>query len=307
MSQVLSALSQAANAAPADCRLRESWLDEICFHLAERIDAASPYTYRHSTGVAAAAAAIARELNFGAHEVALVRRAALLHDIGKLCIPSEILDKPGPLTPEEWEIVKGHSRASYEILMEIRGLEALAEIAAAHHERLDGSGYFLGLRGDQIGMPARILAVADVYDALISKRPYRDALPREEVFGILRAQTPHALDAACIAALEKVSDTLAVEHLHLVRVVSRARHSRRRDRFLDPGQLTGGKADRQSLQGVNQLGSFPRPDHGNDVRTLCEHPRNGELRRSDAAGSGEFSEFLHQSLVLGVVFPLETR
>ena len=180
----------------------ETVLDNICVAFADVIDAKSPFTYRHSLGVAEAAVAVARTLSLNESEVKTIRRAALLHDIGKLGVPNSILDKPAKLTVEEFEVVKKHPAYSYEILNRIPGFDDLSEIAASHHEKLDGSGYFRGLEGDALSTPARILAVADVYDALAARRPYRDALPMEKVLSIMERETPRALDADCFEALK---------------------------------------------------------------------------------------------------------
>ncbi len=176
-------------------------VENICLAFAEVIDSKSPFTYRHSNGVADAAVAIARHLGMNAFETAFLRRAALLHDIGKLSVPNSILEKPGKLTAAEWDVVKKHPYYTLEILRRIPGLENMSEIAAAHHEKLDGSGYFRNWAAEQLSTPARILAVADIYDALAAARPYRDAMPVEQVFGIMRKEAPHALDADCLEAL----------------------------------------------------------------------------------------------------------
>jgi HD-GYP domain-containing protein (c-di-GMP phosphodiesterase class II) len=131
----------------------------------------------------------------------LLRRAALLHDIGKLSVPNSILEKPGKLTGEEWKVVKAHPFYTLEILNRIPGFQRLSQDAAAHHEKLDGSGYWRGWGSDQLSRYARILAVADIFDALHAKRPYRDGLPIEKVFEILRQDAPHALDLPCVEAL----------------------------------------------------------------------------------------------------------
>jgi HD-GYP domain-containing protein (c-di-GMP phosphodiesterase class II) len=134
-------------------------------------------------------------------DIKLLRRAALLHDLGKLSVPNMVLEKPGKLTDEEWKIVKMHPYYTLEILRRIPGFEALGEEAAAHHEKLDGSGYWRGLVGEQLSTFARILAVADIFDALRAKRPYRDSLPLEKAFSIMREESPHALDLPCLEAL----------------------------------------------------------------------------------------------------------
>ncbi len=179
----------------------EDTIDNICTAFAEVIDAKSPFTYRHSAGVADAAVEIARWFNMSAKEQKLLRRAALLHDIGKLSVPNAILEKPAKLDGREWKVVKDHPYYTLQILKKIPGFDRLSEDAAAHHEKLDGSGYWRGWGADQMSRYARILAVADIFDALHAKRPYRDAMPLEKVFAILRQDAPHALDLPCVEAL----------------------------------------------------------------------------------------------------------
>ncbi len=197
------AVAQVVALKPALGRLKadDASLENICEAFAEVIDAKSNYTYSHSTGVTQAAVGIAVIMGLSRAKVTLIRRAALLHDIGKLSVPNSILEKPGKLTADEWECVRKHPYYTYAILGRVAGFQDLAEIAAAHHEKLDGSGYYRGLKAEQLSLPARILAVADIYDALAADRPYRSALPLEKVFDILRRDTPHALDADCVEAL----------------------------------------------------------------------------------------------------------
>lgn len=180
-------------------------LDSVCEAFADVIDVKSPYTHAHSRGVMDAAVHIGKQLGFSETNLKMVRRAALLHDIGKLSVPNNILDKPGKLTAQEWDIVKLHPYYTQQILEKIAGFEELAYVASSHHEKLDGSGYFRRLTADQLSLPARIVAVADVYDALSAKRPYRDALPREEVFRIMEKDVPRALDPQCFAALRSIA------------------------------------------------------------------------------------------------------
>ncbi len=182
-------------------KANEDAIDNICTAFAEVIDAKSPFTYRHSSGVADAAVEIARWFDMSPRDQKLLRRAALLHDIGKLSVPNSILEKPGKLSGEEWKIVKDHPYYTLEILKRIPGFERLAQDAAAHHEKLDGSGYWRGWGSDQLSRYARILAVADIFDALHAKRPYRDSMPIEKVFAILREDAPQALDLPCVEAL----------------------------------------------------------------------------------------------------------
>jgi putative nucleotidyltransferase with HDIG domain len=182
-------------------------LDSVCEAFASVIDVKSPYTHTHSRGVTSVAVAICQRLGLSEEEVTLVRRAALLHDIGKLSVPNNILDKPGKLTAAEWETVRLHPYYTQRILERIRGFQHLAFIASSHHERLDGSGYFRNLRATQLPPAARAIAVADIYDALSSKRPYRAALAKSEVFRIMAVDVPHALDEDCFAALKSLDLT----------------------------------------------------------------------------------------------------
>lgn len=176
-------------------------LDKICEAFAEVIDAKSPFTYRHSNGVADAAIAIGKHLSLDSDELDLLRRAALLHDIGKLSVPNSILEKPGKLDSDEWNVIKRHPYYTLEILNRIPGFHVLSDIAAAHHEKLDGTGYFRGWSACQLSLNSRILVIADIFDALHAKRPYRDAMPPDKVFDIMRKDAPHALDADCLQAL----------------------------------------------------------------------------------------------------------
>lgn len=182
----------------------EERLDRVAEAFASVVDAKSPYTARHSAGVAEIAVLLATMLGIGTDERATVRRAALLHDVGKLGVSSRILDKPGTLTRNEWEILRCHPRWSMEILTRVRAFQELGRIAGAHHERLDGSGYFAGLTADELDLPSRILAVADVAEALSAERPYRPALGPDEVLRIMRRDAGCKLDSEAFAALEDV-------------------------------------------------------------------------------------------------------
>jgi putative nucleotidyltransferase with HDIG domain len=179
----------------------EDTIDNICTGFAEIIDAKSPFTYRHSSGVANAAVEIGQWFGMNPKSLKLLRRAALLHDIGKLSVPNSVLEKPAKLTADEWKFITAHPYYTLEILTRIPGFERLSQDAAAHHEKLDGSGYWRGWGSDQLSRFARILAVADIFDALHAKRPYRDGMPLEKVFALLREQAPHALDLPCVEAL----------------------------------------------------------------------------------------------------------
>jgi putative nucleotidyltransferase with HDIG domain len=161
-------------------------LDTIAEAFARVIDAKSPYTARHSQNVSFLATRTATELDMTSREVRAIRRAGLLHDIGKLGVGNSILDKPGPLTPAEMTEVRQHTRYTLEILKGVKRFERFATLAASHHERLDGSGYHLGLAGHELSLSARVLAAADVCEAMSANRPYRAAMPISEVLRTLR-------------------------------------------------------------------------------------------------------------------------
>jgi len=177
-------------------------LDRVAHAFASIVDAKSPYTAHHSEGVAAIALRLARLQGLDASTHPTLYRAALLHDVGKLGVSSRILEKPGPLDPSELEVVRQHPRWSMEILSRVGAFADVARIAGAHHERLDGSGYHRGLTGAQLDPPSRILAVADVAEALSADRPYRPGLGPDEVLAIMRPDAGRKLDADAFAALE---------------------------------------------------------------------------------------------------------
>jgi putative nucleotidyltransferase with HDIG domain len=185
-------------------------VDRICEAFADVVDAKSPFTFRHSMGVADVATSLSIALQLAPDRVQLVRRAALLHDLGKLAVPNTILDKETGLTPEEWETVVQHPRLTREILARIEPFAELAGIAGAHHEKLDGSGYPDGLKASQLGLEARIVAVADVYQALTERRPYRKGMSHAEAMKVLYRLAGQKLDPHCIAALSLVRDPWTV-------------------------------------------------------------------------------------------------
>ncbi len=154
-------------------------------------------------GVTEAASQIACHLGLDTDGQRLVHRAALLHDIGKLSVPNSILDKPGKLDAQEWRVVQGHPQLTRQILSHIGPFGALARIAGAHHEKLDGSGYPDRLSATQLPLEARIIAVADIYGALTEDRPYRPGMPAEQALAIIAKDVPHKLDPDCFEALQR--------------------------------------------------------------------------------------------------------
>jgi HD-GYP domain-containing protein (c-di-GMP phosphodiesterase class II) len=185
---------------PAD----EARLDGIAHAFAGVIDAKSPWCYRHSDRTSVIATSLAADLGAGPDVLPELRRAALLHDVGKLAISNRILDKPTRLTDAEFATMRRHPLLTERILRGTAGLGGLAELAGSHHERLDGHGYPHGLTAPELTMPMRVLAVADVYEALTSERPYRRALRSDQALGVMRPEVPRRLDGAAFAALERL-------------------------------------------------------------------------------------------------------
>lgn len=181
----------------------EDYLDDIAQGFAEVVDAKSSFTRGHSDRVALYADLIGEELGLEPEHRRWLRRAALLHDIGKLGVSNSILDKPGKLDAEEWVQMRNHAMATEVILSRIAAFKALAPIAAAHHERLDGGGYPKKLKGDEIALESRILAVADIFDALTAERPYRAAMPITKSLAIMTEDVGKAIDPVCFDALKR--------------------------------------------------------------------------------------------------------
>jgi HD-GYP domain-containing protein (c-di-GMP phosphodiesterase class II) len=179
----------------------EPYLDAIVATFGKVIDAKSPFTAGHSTRVADHAVRLGERLGVLPTRLQRLRRAATLHDIGKLAVSSTILEKPGKLDEAERAAVRAHASHTQVILGRIGALADLAPIAAAHHERLDGKGYPLGLDATMRGREARIIALCDVYDALTSDRPYRQAMPVDRALAVMAGEVGEALDAEGFEAL----------------------------------------------------------------------------------------------------------
>jgi putative nucleotidyltransferase with HDIG domain len=180
----------------------DAYLDDIAEGFAEVIDSKSSFTAGHSARVTVFADLIAAELGFTDERRRWLKRAALLHDIGKLGVSNTILDKPAKLDGQERALMQQHASHTETILQRITAFRELAPIASAHHERLDGTGYPKGLSGDQICLESRILAVADIFDALTADRPYRKAMSVVAAFEIMQKDVGTAIDSDCFAALQ---------------------------------------------------------------------------------------------------------
>ncbi|MBF0626050.1 MAG: HD domain-containing protein [Magnetococcales bacterium] len=203
----------------------EEQLDTLSQHLAKTLNATvmalshtaetrDPYTAGHQRRVATLAQRIGERMEWTPDRLESLRLAGVLHDIGKITVPAEILAKPGKLTAAEFEIIKTHSEVGYEILRPIHFAAPIAEIVHQHHEKLDGSGYPRQLRGDEIHPEAKVLAVADVMEALASHRPYRPSMGLDKALAILqdgrgKQFCPHAVDA-CLEIIEEHADFEAI-------------------------------------------------------------------------------------------------
>jgi HD-GYP domain-containing protein (c-di-GMP phosphodiesterase class II) len=177
-------------------------MDLIAQAFARVVDAKSPWTFKHSERTAGIAVGVGKILGFDAAMLRDVSRAALLHDIGKLGVSNLVLDKKGPLSGPEWYEMRSHPEKTHRILSRVPCFSDVADLAGAHHERLDGSGYFRGLTVDRMTLAARTIPVADIYEALSADRPYRAGLPRDEVFKIMKPQAGVRICKECFEALE---------------------------------------------------------------------------------------------------------
>lgn len=183
-----------------------SGLDDLAEGFADFADLKSPTLLGHSRGVAGLAAEAGRTAGLPAEEVATLRRAALLHDLGRVAVPVSVWEKPGPLNDAEWEQVRLHAYHTERVLSQAPSLAAVAAVAGSHHERLDGSGYHRGSLAPGLSLAARILAAADVYQALTEQRPHRAALPPEQAVGEIQREVAagrldhDAAAAVCAAA-----------------------------------------------------------------------------------------------------------
>ena len=178
----------------------ELFLDTIKA-LVAAVDAKDPYTEGHSQRVSEFSVAIAHQLGLSQEAVRQVRIGSLLHDVGKIGIQDAILLKPGPLTPDEYLTMKKHPSIGASIMGKVRMLQDELPALDQHHERMDGQGYPQGLKGDQISLIGRIVAVADVFDAITSDRPYRQGVTTQEALHILQNNTRGHLDPTCVQAL----------------------------------------------------------------------------------------------------------
>jgi HD-GYP domain-containing protein (c-di-GMP phosphodiesterase class II) len=185
----------------ANLNLRRAHKDTIAA-LSRSMEAKDLYTGGHTERVAAVTVGLARRLGFRDEELEAIEIGALLHDIGKIGVPGHVLRKNGPLTDDEWKLVKQHPLISDYILSELNLHPFVRQCARSSHERIDGTGYPEGLSGDEIPLPARIVFVADALDALTSTRPYRPARPMLAALAEIRAHAGTQFCPQVVAALE---------------------------------------------------------------------------------------------------------
>jgi len=191
-----------ASMAPEDAEeVDDEYLDAIAAAFGKVIDAKSPFTAGHSQRVANYAEDLGARLGVLPTRLRRLRRAATLHDVGKLGVSSAILEKPGKLDDEEWAVMRSHASHTQAILGRIGALADLAPIAAAHHERLDGKGYPLGLTSEALSRETRIITLCDFFDALTADRPYRKAMPVEQALAVMAGEVGGALDPEGFEAL----------------------------------------------------------------------------------------------------------
>jgi putative nucleotidyltransferase with HDIG domain len=182
--------------------------------LARTAETRDPYTAGHQRRVATLATAIAKEIGLPEQQIEGIKMAAIVHDIGKIYVPAEILNKPGRLSSTEFDLIKAHSRAGYDILKDIKFDQPIAAIVLQHHERLDGSGYPQGLTEKDIEVGAKILAVTDVVEAITSHRPYRPGLGIDAALDEITKNRGRLYDSDIVDACLNLFQTSGFEFEH---------------------------------------------------------------------------------------------
>lgn len=204
VNQAVLKLEPSGHVVPLD----DDYLDDIAAAFGQVVDSKSPYTSGHSARVALYTDMIGESLGLSAERRRWLKRGALLHDVGKLGVSNSVLDKAGKLDISEWEEVKMHAAYTETILSRIGAFAELARVSAAHHEKLDGTGYPRGLKGDEITLETRIITTADIFDAITAERPYRGATPIPKTLEIMSENLHTAIDPRCFDALKVAIDKL---------------------------------------------------------------------------------------------------
>jgi putative two-component system response regulator len=179
--------------------------ETVLFSLATSIEVKDPYTEGHCERLSDYSVTLARQIGLPEELQVALRRGGIVHDVGKVAVPEHILLKPGPLTDEEWKIMKQHPVVGERICRPLKSFRHVLPIIRHHHEKLDGTGYPDGLKGDQIPITARVLQTVDIFDALTTYRPYRKALPPDEAVAKIRDEVRHGWwDGSLIDELENL-------------------------------------------------------------------------------------------------------
>ena len=177
--------------------------ENVLFALALSIEAKDPYTEGHCDRLSESSEALAKRLSLSEEELIALRRGGIIHDIGKVAVPDQILLKPGPLTPEERKVMQRHTIVGAGICSPLKSFRSVVPIIRHHHEKIDGSGYPDGLKGDAVPLTARILQTVDIYDALTTDRPYRKAMAPDRAFALMREEVKRGWwDGALVDELE---------------------------------------------------------------------------------------------------------
>lgn len=187
--------------------------ENVLFALALSIEAKDPYTEGHCDRLSESSEALAKRLSLSEEELVALRRGGVIHDIGKVAVPDQILLKPGPLTPDERKVMQQHTVVGAGICSPLKSFRSVLPIIRHHHEKIDGSGYPDGLKGDKIPLTARILQTVDIYDALTTDRPYRKAMAPEQALGVMREEVKKGWwDGALVDELETMVQTTALKN-----------------------------------------------------------------------------------------------
>lgn len=217
--------------------------EAVVFAFARAVEAKSPYTHGHAERVRRYAMFLAAHVGLKDDELEMLGKGALLHDIGKISIPDSILDKPGSLTPQEYDIVKQHTVQGAHIVEPLRSIRATIPLIRWHHERRDGRGYPDSLKGDAIPFPVRILSVADVYDSLSSLRPYRAAIPHAGCLEMLKRDAaggglnPELVKSFCDLVADGIPQSLPAAAEDVDMLSSHSSAALLDNRAIQPGRL----------------------------------------------------------------------
>lgn len=205
IAQAILALEPPDRAIPLD----DDYLDDIAAAFGQVVDSKSPYTSGHSARVALYTDMIGEAMGLSPERRRWLKRAALLHDVGKLGVSNSVLDKPDKLDRDEWDAVKLHATFTEDILSRVAAFAEMAKVAGAHHERLDGRGYPRGIVGKDISMETRIITTADIFDAITAVRPYRGAIPIPKALEMMSETVGTAIDQICFDALKSSLNRLS--------------------------------------------------------------------------------------------------